>query len=82
MLSIIQRQKLYSWTNITHKSRVYRTLFFQLSLNKEHENKNTFIPMGQLGDTTLPHKSISMHHSKIKNSMSGKFGCHIDTNKR
>ena len=36
---------------------------------QDHENKNAFIPMGQLEDTTLPHKSIFMHHSKIKNSM-------------
>ena len=40
---------------------------------QDHENKNAFIPMGQLEDTTLPHKSIFMHHSKIKNYMSGKL---------
>ena len=75
--SVIQRQKSYSWTN---ESRVYRILFYQLSLNRcfmqirDHENeKNTFIPMRQLEDTTLPHKSIFMHHSKIKNSMSGQL---------
>ena len=40
---------------------------------QDHENKNAFIPMGQLEDTTLPHKSIFMHHSKIKKYMSGKL---------
>ena len=72
--SVIQRQKFYSWTN---KSRVYRTIFFQLSLDRcfmqkrDHDNeKITFIPIGHLEDnTTLPHKSIFMHHSKIKRYM-------------
>ena len=40
---------------------------------QEHENKNAFIQMGQLVGTTLPHKSISMHHLKIKNSMPGQL---------
>ena len=49
LCSIIKRQKLYSLTNVTHKSRVYRTLFFQLSLKRclmeieDHENKNAFM---------------------------------------
>ena len=34
---------------------------------QDHANKkNTLIQMGQIDGTTLPHKSIFMHHLKIK----------------